>query len=375
MKKLKHFISIGLMVTTLFTVFPIGSLQETLFTTKSVQAAVLGDNYPMIWKTGRGTDSWGMFLRQCTSFVAFRLSHSNGFSLPGGYGNADTWGHIARRQGYLVDSQPLIGSVAWFDKGVNHSHKDYGHVSWVADVNGDYVTLEEYNYNAGQGPEKYHQRQLHKSQVSGFIHFKDLAENPSTSINSSVQRRDLLPTSGTYYFKEKGIVRAEAKLSSPELVHYQAGQFVHYDKIITADGYQWLSYIGASGNRRYIQIGERTSSEPVLKQENLQAQTIARGDTVTFPGVFRVTQSHGALISSADLAGGHPSRLNWIDPGPVNESDQHGNIAGDQRLYPGEYITIPGKYKVLQVDQKTAGIQVQIGSYTTWVTMAKAQKV
>ena len=34
----------------------------------------------------------------------------------------------------------------------------YGHVAWVAEVNGDQVTIEEYNYNAGQGPEKYHKR-------------------------------------------------------------------------------------------------------------------------------------------------------------------------------------------------------------------------
>ncbi|MGL6299466.1 CHAP domain-containing protein [Streptococcus iniae] len=94
-----------------------------------------------------------MYLRQCTSFVAFRLSTTNGFNLPAGYGNADSWGHIAKAQGFLVNQIPQVGAVAWFDKGVNYSHRDYGHVAWVAEVSGDYVTLEEYNYNAGQGPE------------------------------------------------------------------------------------------------------------------------------------------------------------------------------------------------------------------------------
>ncbi|MGV3060499.1 amidase, partial [Streptococcus hyovaginalis] len=46
----------------------------------SAQAAVLGDNYPLQWKSGWGPDTWGMYKRQCTSFVAFRLSSANGFT-------------------------------------------------------------------------------------------------------------------------------------------------------------------------------------------------------------------------------------------------------------------------------------------------------
>ena len=29
---------------------------------------------------------------------------------------------------------------------------------------------------------------------------------------------------------------------------------VNYDKVFTADGHQWLSYMTASGNRRYVDI-------------------------------------------------------------------------------------------------------------------------
>ena len=138
------------------------------------QAAVLGDNYPSHWKSGWGADSWGMYKRQCTSFVAFRLSSANGFTLPSGYGNAITWGSVAKAQGYRVDMTPAVGAVAWFGNGVNGAG-GYGHVAWVADVTGDTVTIEEYNYDAGQGPEKYWKRSFHKSKVSGYIHFKDLS--------------------------------------------------------------------------------------------------------------------------------------------------------------------------------------------------------
>ena len=61
----------------------------------SAQAAVLGDDYPFSWKYGGfGVDPWTMYWRQCTSFAAYRLSNTNGFTLPIGYGNAITWGNI-----------------------------------------------------------------------------------------------------------------------------------------------------------------------------------------------------------------------------------------------------------------------------------------
>lgn len=164
------------------------------------QAAVLGDDYPSSWKYGGfGVDPWTMYWRQCTSFAAYRLSNTNGFTLPVGYGNAITWGPIARANGHRVDMNPAVGSIAWFSDGVNGAGY-MGHVAWVAEVNGDQVTIEEYNYNAGQGPEKYHKRSFHKSQVSGYIHFKDLeagAQN-GNSTNSSIKVGDTVRFAGTF---------------------------------------------------------------------------------------------------------------------------------------------------------------------------------
>lgn len=164
------------------------------------QAAVLGDDYPSSWKYGGfGVDPWTMYWCQCTSFAAYRLSNTNGFTLPVGYGNAITWGPIARANGHRVDMNPAIGSIAWFSDGVNGAGY-MGHVAWVAEVNGDQVTIEEYNYNAGQGPEKYHKRSFHKSQVSGYIHFKDLDSGTQTSkpTNSSINIGDTVRFTGTF---------------------------------------------------------------------------------------------------------------------------------------------------------------------------------
>lgn len=428
------------------------------------QAAVLGDNYPSHWKSGWGADSWGMYKRQCTSFVAFRLSSANGFTLPGGYGNAITWGSVAKAQGYRVDMTPAVGAVAWFGNGVNGAG-GYGHVAWVADVTGDTVTIEEYNYDAGQGPEKYWKRSFHKSKVSGYIHFKDLSTvSAGQAASSPSETSKALAASGKYQFTSRASVKAEPKIASSELAYYEKGQSVSYDKTLEADGYKWISYIAGSGLRRYIPISPlqtaQTSATPTttpspatptkalatrgtyqfssrasIKSEPKQAAaeiafydkgqsvhydqtleadgyrwisyisgsgtrryiaieklasktstetskpantstTIAVGDTIRFSGTFKVTAnvSGGALISSADLAGGTPTTLNYIDPAPVVETTKAGAKSGDQVLYPGEYFTIPGSYKVSKVDKASNGICVKIGSRYTWVTMSKVTK-
>ncbi|MGT2828683.1 SH3 domain-containing protein [Streptococcus hillyeri] len=59
---------------------------------------------------------------------------------------------------------------------------------------------------------------------------------------------------GVYTFTKRSSIKAEPKMSSSELAYYDAGETVNYDKVLTSEGRQWISYIGFSGNRRYIAI-------------------------------------------------------------------------------------------------------------------------
>ena len=61
-----------------------------------------------------------------------------------------------------------------------------------------------------------------------------------------------LPDSGTYTFKERSIIKAEPSVVSPELAYYDKVMSVRYDKVLTADGHTWLSYVTYSGLRRYV---------------------------------------------------------------------------------------------------------------------------
>ncbi|MFP9180209.1 CHAP domain-containing protein, partial [Enterococcus faecalis] len=107
-----------------------------------------------------------MYTRYCTSFVAYRLSTANNFELPSGFGNADRWGTEAMARGYKVDKNPKVGSVAWWTST---------HVAWVAEVSGDNVKVEEYNYGFDG---KYNTRWINKNSANGYIHFKDMPQTP-----------------------------------------------------------------------------------------------------------------------------------------------------------------------------------------------------
>ena len=70
-----------------------------------------------------------------------------------------------------------------------------------------------------------------------------------------------LPDSGTYTFKERSSIKAEPRVASPELAYYDAGMSVNYDKIVSGDGYEWLSYLSYNGNRRYVAVAKLAQQE------------------------------------------------------------------------------------------------------------------
>ncbi len=71
--------------------------------------------YPWYQENMNKIDQWGYVMRNCTSFVAWKLSVTNDFSMPWGVGNAGYWGVWAEDNDYVVDMSPVVGSVAWWD--------------------------------------------------------------------------------------------------------------------------------------------------------------------------------------------------------------------------------------------------------------------
>ena len=88
--------------------------------------------------------------------------------------------------------------------------------------------------------------------VSGARRYVDIVAVKAEG--SQPATKPSLPESGRYTFTGRASIKAEAKVSSPELAYYDKGMSVNYDKVLTADGHTWLSYVTASGNRRYVDI-------------------------------------------------------------------------------------------------------------------------
>lgn len=261
------------------------STQARTTSTRSSSTSALGDDYP--YTAVDAIDPWRLYTRQCTSFVAFRLSKVNGFEIPAAYGNADAWGHRARREGYRVDMNPAIGAVAWWTSPM--------HVAWVSSIQGDMVEIEEYNYGARY---TYGRRMIHKNSVSGYIHFKDLAGSPvsQTSPAPTQTHTSGLANSGTYTFTQQAPIKAQAKQSSTTLDYYYAGESVRYDRVLTADGYQWLSYLSYSGQRRYIPI-KQVQSSPAPQQPIVSTPTKPQG-TIHITNINQAEGSFEVIITN-----------------------------------------------------------------------------
>lgn len=303
-KRLSQFSTAGIVLLTSLTL-----------ATHSPRASALaiGDDYP--YTAINAVDQWRLYTRQCTSFAAYRLSSVNGFTLPPAYGNADVWGTRARNEGYRVDMNPAVGAIAWwqspmhvawvsavygdtveieeYNYGVRYTYnrrtipknsvsgyihfKDLGTTaqpvvqpqlapagtytfsstlpiksqpSQASSTIDYYYASESVRYD--KVVEADGQRWISYISYSGarrYIPVQKMASAPTTqAITTS------LPPTGVYTIKARSSVRNSPSLSSPEVAYYGSGATVTYDKVMTAEGRQWISYISYSGTRRYIAI-------------------------------------------------------------------------------------------------------------------------
>jgi surface antigen len=136
----------------------------------TVKAYGLGDDYydDPTWTNGIILDPLLFKKKQCTSFVAWRVHK---YYTPGSYPtfmgatywDGKNWAEAASDVGGTVSVNPFVGAVAQWD------YEPYGHVAWVAGIDGNYVILEEYNYN---NPEAYGRRRIPASDVDVFLRVK-----------------------------------------------------------------------------------------------------------------------------------------------------------------------------------------------------------
>ncbi len=93
-------------------------------------------------------DAWAMYICECTSYVAWRVHNAYGTKASqiirkwgsSEAANAKNWPSLAAKYGVPYGSTPKVGAAAVTTSGT------YGHVVWVEAVNGDKMTISQYNY-------------------------------------------------------------------------------------------------------------------------------------------------------------------------------------------------------------------------------------
>ncbi|RGR62854.1 YSIRK-type signal peptide-containing protein [Streptococcus salivarius] len=180
--------------------------------------------------------------------------------------------------------------------------------------------------------------------ASGARRYVDIAAakseaKPETKPVAKPADKPSLPESGTYTFTDRASIKAEAKVSSPELAYYDKGMTVNYDKVLTADGRQWLSYVTTSGARRYVDIAAAKSeakpeTKPVAKPAD--KPSLPESGRYTFTG--RASIKAEAKVSSPELA--------YYDKGMTVNYDKVLTADGRQWL---SYVTTSGARRYVDI--------------------------
>jgi len=88
--------------------------------------------------------------------------------------------------------------------------------------------------------------------ASGTQRYVKVSGSTASSSTSTTNTSTTSAQTGTYTFKATTNIRTAASLSASIVGTYYAGETVHYLGLVSANGYQWLKYLSASGNYRYV---------------------------------------------------------------------------------------------------------------------------
>ena len=209
---------------------------------------------------GIGVDQDGAYGTQCVDLPNYLSVLFFGKAL---WGNAIDLLNSAASLGYRVEynevgnvnSRPLAGAVFVMDTTYIAGHP-YGHTGVVTKDSDGYTmkTIEQnIDGNADSlyvgGPARYNERNFNG--IVGWFYFPvDDTATEEVKLNTDLQS---LPTVRVYTVGvEKLNIRNAPSLNSEVVGTYENGEEFNYMEFCYAEGYEWLSYISHSGERRYV---------------------------------------------------------------------------------------------------------------------------
>ena len=224
---------------------------------------------------GIGVDQDGAWGTQCVDLPNAISSQLFGKAL---WGNAIDLLNSAASLGYEVehneagnmDSKPRASAVFVMETVYIYGHP-YGHTGVVIEDSDGYTMLtieQNIDGNADSlyigGPARYNTRNF--DGVVGWFYFPtdDTSYIPAPASEPFSGEVEIRDESGTFTVEVSALnVRAAAGLNAEIVAVYSAGQEINYDGWCDVDGYIWITYIGGSGNRRYVAVGQSEDGQRV----------------------------------------------------------------------------------------------------------------
>jgi surface antigen len=170
--------STGRARTALLLVAAVVAALMSLLTGAGPASAHVGTNdYPYRSHVPSGVDRWDFYIKQCTSFAAWRLNNDNGVHFNNHYkgvhwGSAYNWDNAARAAGIPVNHTPKRGAIAQFNAGVDGVSS--GHVAYLLKWTKSRIYVEDYNWISNS----YDKHWLGRTGVN-FIHLGSPGHDPN----------------------------------------------------------------------------------------------------------------------------------------------------------------------------------------------------
>lgn len=214
---------------------------------------------------GVGVDFDGYYGTQCADLPNWITSKYFGKTL---WGNAIDLLNSAKAQGLtVIYDAPGVNPKAGDLFVMRVSSHQYGHTGLVIEDSDGYTikTIEQNidgNANALSvgGPARYNTRNF--TGVIGWIR-PPYSNAPQTTAKAPTSAT-VHPEKATFTCKVQAVnVRDKASLAGKIVATYKNGQSVNYDGWLDSEGYIWVTYKGASGQRRYVAVGQSKNGRNV----------------------------------------------------------------------------------------------------------------
>lgn len=213
--------------------------------------------------SGMGVDKDGMYGTQCADLPCFVAKNWFGVDL---WGNAIDLLDSASAQGWEVHRMPTEANPrAGATFVMAASGHQFGHTGIVIEDSDGYTmrTVEQnIDGNADAlyvgAPARFNTRDF--TGVVGWFYPPYQGDAVIQTVSTEPQTSDTIvetPKSGTFTLDVAEInIRRWPSLASEVVGSYKQGNTVTFDSEGYANGYYWISYVGGSGKRNYLAIGQ-----------------------------------------------------------------------------------------------------------------------